>query len=302
MKLFKLTYGLLAAAALSLASCDVNEMPEFNDGDAYVAFTSATPKVSEAAGSIDIPVMLVSKAGLSAGVTIEVDAENSTAVEGKDFTIANKTLSFNKENPTQYVTINVNDDDVFTGNRVVKLKLGETKMKLGAAKVCTLSIEDDEHPLKFILGTYQASTQSAFNGRGPWPNHTITISRDDDDINKVWVANLDPYFAQYGFVAPDCNLFYATVNEDKTIISIPCGQEVGYDDVCLYGFVDPTLENEELIENGSIEIKILNDGNTLQFQNAVGVCSSADLQGGWFNILLDAGGNEGGMITFTKIK
>lgn len=302
MKLLKLTYGLLAAAALSLASCDVNDMPEFNDGDAYVAFTNATPKVGEAAGSVKIPVMLVSKAGLSATVAIEVDTEQSTAVEGKDFTIESKTLTFDKENATQYITVKLIDDDVFTGNRIVKLKLGETSMKLGAAKVCTLSIEDDEHPLKFILGSYSASTQSAFSGRGPWPNHTITITRDNDDVNKIWIANLDPYFAQYGYVAPDCNMFYATVSEDKTTISIPCGQEVGYENVCLYGFVDPTVETEELIENGSLEIKILNDGNTLQFQNAVGVCRSADLQSGWFNILLDAGGNEGGKITFTKIK
>lgn len=300
MKVLRFTYGLLVAVALSLTSCDINEMPEFNDEDAYIAFTSSTPKVGEANGSIQIPVMLVSKAGLSASVTIEVDAENSTAVEGQDFTIENKTLNFDKEKPTQYLNVIVNDNDIFTGNRIVKLKLSNTNMKLGAAKVCTLTIEDDEHPLAFILGTYMASTQSAFDGRGPWPNHTITISRDADDVSKVWIANLDPYFAQYGYTAEnDCNLFYATVNEEKTIISIPCGQEVGYEDVNLYGIVEPNPESlDNVIENGNIEVKILNDGNTLQFQNAFGVRRA---EGGWFNLVIDAAGNEGDMVTFTKV-
>lgn len=301
MKILRFTYGLLAAAALSLVSCNVNEMPEFDDSDAYVAFTSATPKVNEAAGSIQIPVMLVSKAGLSASVSIEIDTENSTAVEGTDFTIANKTLSFDKENATQYITVNVNNDDVFTGNRVLKLKLGDTSMKLGAAKVCTLTIEDDEHPLKFILGTYVASTQSYFSGRGPWPTHTITIVRDDDDINKVWIYNLEPYFAQAGYNADaGCNMFYATVNDEKTLISIPCGQEIGYEDVCLYA-IEGADASGDVIENGTVDINILNNGKTLQFPNAFGACRSSNLSSGWFNIVIDAAGSEGGMVTFTKI-
>ena len=291
MKLYKLAYGMVAAALMGFTSCN-NDYPTFNDADAFVAFTSATAFVSEADGKIDIPVMLTSLSGLTATVNIEVDTEKSTAKEGTDFTIVNKTLSFDAENTTRMVTINVTDDEVFTGNKVVILKLGETSVNFGASKVCTLTIEDNEHPLLFILGEYTTSVESYFSGRGPWPDHVISISRDNDDINKVWIGNIDPYFAQYGYKAPNYNLFYGTVNEDKTEISIPCGQEVGYENVCLYGFDDPDASNDP-DAGGKIIISIQNDGKTLVMNNAWGVCRSDDLSGGWFNLIL-------GPTTFTK--
>lgn len=296
MKIFKLTYGLMAAAVFTLASCNINEAPEFDDADAFLAFSSSTASVSETAGSIEIPVMLASLSGLSASVTVEVD-EASTAVEGKDYTIEGNTLNFSAGNATQYVKINVADDDEFTGNRTIVLRLNSTNVNLGAAKKCTVTIEDNEHPLRFILGTYSANLTSAFSSRGSWAGHEITIERDADDINKVWIGNLDPYFAQYGFIAPDYNYFYGIVNEDKTEISIPCGQETGYTDsdgigISLYGFEDPEADTAP-VENGSIILKIQEDGNTLFLENAYGVCMTTDLSSGWYNIVL-------GQVTFTK--
>lgn len=277
MKILRFTYGLLAATALSLASCNVNDMPEFDDSDAYVAFTSASPKVGETDGSIQIPVMLVSKAGLSASVTIEVDTENSTAVEGTDFTIENRTLNFDKENPTQFITVNVTDNDIFTGNRVVKLKLGETSMKLGAAKVCTLTIEDDEHPLAFILGNYHASANSYFSSRGHY-DWDIIVARDNDDISKVWIGNLDPFFYANGFMYPDENTFYGFVNDEKTEIRVPVDQEVGYQTYVLAGFDNPDPDEGDVLSTGSFIIFEIHDGGAkLVIPNAWGIT-------GWYNL------------------
>lgn len=277
MKILRFTYGLLAAAALSLASCNVNDMPEFDDADAFLAFTSSSAKVSETAGSIQIPVMLTSRAGLSGTVTIEVDAEKSTATEGKDFTIDNKTLTFDAANPVQKFTVSVKDNDEFTGNRTVKLKLTNTSLNLGAAKECTLTIEDDEHPLAFILGTYHASADSYFSSRGHY-DWDITVARDDDDINKVWIGNLDPFFYANGFMAPEENNFYGFVSDDKTQILVPVDQEVGYQTEVLAGFDNPDPEAGSRLETGSnIIVEIKDGGAKLVIPNAWGIT-------GWYNL------------------
>jgi hypothetical protein len=277
MKILRFTYGLLAAAALSLASCNVNDMPEFDDADAFLAFTSSSAKVSETAGSIQIPVMLTSRAGLSGTVTIEVDAEKSTAAEGKDFTIDNKTLTFDAANPVQKFTVSVKDNDEFTGNRTVKLKLTNTSLNLGAAKECTLTIEDDEHPLAFILGTYHASADSYFSNRGHY-DWDITVARDDDDINKVWIGNLDPFFFANGFMAPEENNFYGFVSDDKTQILVPVDQEVGYKTEVLAGFDNPDPDEGSRLETGSnIIVEIKDGGAKLVIPNAWGIT-------GWYNL------------------
>lgn len=277
MKILRFTYGLLAAAALSLASCNVNDMPEFDDADAFLAFTSSSAKVGETAGSIQIPVMLTSRAGLSGTVTIEVDAEKSTATEGKDFTIDNKTLTFDAANPVQKFTVSVKDNDEFTGNRTVKLKLTNTSLNLGAAKECTLTIEDDEHPLAFILGTYHASAESFFSSRGHY-DWDIIVARDDDDINKVWIGNLDPFFLANGFMAPEENNFYGFVSDDKTQILVPVDQEVGYQTEVLAGFDNPDPEEGSRLETGSnIIVEIKDGGAKLVIPNAWGIT-------GWYNL------------------
>ena len=297
MKKIKFIYGLMAAMVLSLASCDVNDYPEFNDADAFLAFTNTAITVGEESGLAEIAVQLASLSGLSASVDVEVvpDESGKDAVEGVDFNIENKTLSFaGFEGATQKIKVKIIDNDVFTGNKSFTLRLKEGgSVNLGASKTCRVTIKDDEHPLLFIIGDYTTSVASVFSGRGPWDNHVISINIDDEDVNKVWISNIDPYFAQYGYVAPDENLFYGIVNADKTEIQIPVGQEIGYDDVCLYGFTTPNPDDGDLIDTGNVVLSIEDDGQKLVFKNAIGVCRSSNLEGGWFNLMA-------GPITLTK--
>ena len=294
MKKIKFIYGLMAAMVLSLASCDVNDYPEFNDADAFLAFTNGAVTVGEESGSAEIAVQLASLTGLSASVDVEVvpDEEGKDAVEGVDFNIENKTLSFaGLEGSTQKIKVKIIDNDVFTGNKSFTLRLKEGgSVKLGASKTCRVTIKDNEHPLLFIIGDYTTSVASVFSDRGPWNNHTISINIDDEDVNKVWISNIDPYFAQYGYVAPDENLFYGIVNADKTEIQIPVGQEIGYEDVCFYGYTTPNPDDGDVIETGNIVLSIEDDGQKLVFKNAIGVRRST---GGWFNLMA-------GPITLTK--
>ena len=120
MKIFKLTYGLMAASMLMLASCNLNDYPEFDDADAFLAFTSSTASIGEESGTLEIPVLLTSKSGMTATAEIEVvaDEEGTGAIEGTDFTIENKSLSFSGlEGATQLLKINIVDkfSKLFTG-------------------------------------------------------------------------------------------------------------------------------------------------------------------------------------------
>lgn len=291
MKIFKLTYGLMAASMLMLASCNLNDYPEFDDADAFLAFTSSTASIGEESGTLEIPVLLTSKSGMTATAEIEVvaDGEGTGAIEGTDFTIENKSLSFSGlEGATQLIKINIVDNDVFGGNKTFTIRLKEGgNVKLGAAKTCKVTIQDNEHPLAFILGTYGASADSYFSSRGHF-DWDVTISRDDNDINKVWIGNLDPYFAVNGYnTSRDCNIFYGVVNEDKTQILVPVGQKLGYENTELAAFVaaDPDVDETE---SDNIVIDIKDNGQTLVITNAWGIYDD-----GWWNLFR-------GPITLTK--
>jgi hypothetical protein len=291
MKIFKLTYGLMAAAMLSFTSCNINEYPEFDDSDAFLAFTSSTASIGEEQGSIEIPLLLTSTSGLSASAEVEVvpDETGKGAVEGTDFTIVNKTLSFSGlDGATQKVKINIIDNDVFGGNKsfVLRLKDGGN-VKLGAAKTCTVTIQDNEHPLAFILGTYGASADSYFSSRGHF-DWDITISRDESDVNKVWIGDLDPYFAVNGInAASGKNIFYGVVNAEKTQILVPAGQKLGYQNTELAAFVAADPDQDET-EAENVIIDIQNGGQTLVITNAWGIYDD-----GWWNLFR-------GPITLTK--
>lgn len=291
MKLFKLTYGLMAASMLMLASCNINDYPEFDDADAFVAFQSSTASVGEQDGLLEIPVLLTSKSGMSATVEIEVvpDESETGAIEGTHFTVENKTLSFSGlDGATQKIKVNIIDNDSFGGNKSFTLRLKDGgSTNLGAAKTCKVTIQDDEHPLAFILGTYGASADSYFASRGHF-DWDITISRDESDITKVWIGDLDPYFASYGYNAKsNCNVFYGVVNEEKTQILIPVGQKLGYQDTELAAFVaaDPDVDETE---SDNIVIDIKDNGQTLVITNAWGIYDD-----GWWNLFR-------GPITLTK--
>lgn len=291
MKIFKLTYGLMAASMLMLASCNLNDYPEFDDADAFLAFTSSTASIGEESGTLEIPVLLTSKSGMTATAEIEVvaDGEGTGAKEGTDFTIENKSLSFSGlEGATQFIKINIVDNDVFGGNKTFTIRLKEGgNVKLGAAKTCKVTIQDNEHPLAFILGTYGASADSYFSSRGHF-DWDVTISRDDNDINKVWIGNLDPYFAVNGYnTSRDCNIFYGVVNEDKTQILVPVGQKLGYENTELAAFVAADPDEDET-EGDNIVIEIHDGGNTLVITNAWGIYDD-----GWWNLFR-------GPITLTK--
>lgn len=288
MKIFKLTYGLIAATMLSLASCVNNDMPEFNDADAFIAIQQTTASGAETSEKLEVPVMLTSLAGLEGTVDFVITPDSlKGAVEGKHYTIANEshTLSFTKDEPVQKIVINIIDNDIFEGDVKFNIELTNVQgVKLGANSKCEVTLVDDEHPLAFILGTFTAKGESYFSGDAEWE---VTIEKDAEDINKIWIDK---------FVQNGSNLkIYATVNEDKTEIHIPVEQPIGatdgetfanfegfYGDHSAFGIDDEyTEDGEQSIDSGGYVTGIIAEDGTITIIDWIG---SEAVDSGWYNI------------------
>lgn len=282
MKKFNYILGALVAGAMTFTSCDLNNSPKFNDADAFVAFTKTTISAEETSGSVEVPVLLTSLAGLEGKAVIEVDTA-STAVEGVHYIIEGETsVAFTKETPTQKLKVKIVDNTEFTGD--VKLVLNITSVEgvnLGKNTACTITIVDDEHPLGYLLGDYKLQSESNFGGT---VEDIVTLYKDENDINTVWIGNMVP--------GGTSEKVYGIVNEDKTIISIPVDQTIAksstYPTILLHGFYGEdgtaiptggTIDAEIIEEDGQIYIVIRDFYGSHVFD-----ANGADL--GWFELLL----------------
>ena len=214
----KITFGLVALATMAFSSCS-NDLPEFNDADAFVALRATTASFVENGEGTEVEVLLTSLNGLEGSVDFEIVPDSVTpANEGVDFTIENasKTLTFTKDAPTQSIKIKPIDNDVYTGDKRFTINLVNAKgVNLGANKSITVTVEDNEHPLAFMLGTYAAKGEGNWDGDIEW---TVKIAKDDTDAAKVWISNMVPD----GSNTP----IYGTVNDAKDEIRIPVKQDI----------------------------------------------------------------------------
>lgn len=283
MKRIKSIYGLLAAGVLLFASCNINEEPTFDNKDTFVAFTNATMSIGEDKGTLEIPVLLSSLSGMSTSVDFEIVTDGSTAVEGTHYSIeGGNTLTFTKDAPTQYIKLNIIDNDTFNGDVKVIFVLKDPQgVNLGASKQCQVTIEDNEHPLLFILGTFACKGESNFGGDLEW---NLTIEKDADDLNKVWINNLVPGGSSLKI--------YGTITEDKTEIHIPVGQEIAssssYPHILLLGFYGP--DGDEDIPNGKYITGTIATDGTITIKDLFGSCvftdDAATQSAGWYELVL----------------
>lgn len=271
---------IVLAAALALTSCDKNLPPIFDDATmAFVAFDETTVYVDEAVvnpdqtisqtANIRIPVTLASVAGLSETVTFTV--EDGTAVSGTNFKLVNPSasLSFDKDNRTQYIEFEILYFDQFTGDLNFMVALDEpANINLGYNSECTIVIGDIDHPLSNLLGTYVGTVYSQWEE--DYYDWKITLTKDENDVSMVWISNWDPFFASYGYPSS----IYGIVNSDKTQITIPSRQEhVSAYDTAIVGF--DTVDPWDATTDADIVILINEDG-TLTVPNGWGVFFTGD--------------------------
>ena len=158
-------------------------------------------------------------------------------------------ITFSAEEPTQYVTVKIldpgviydvdeNDEEyrvegIYTGDLKFKVNIKDDGgLTLGVNTVCTVTIQDTDHPLTAILGDYTAaSTLGAASSS--W---TMGLYKDADDDHKVWIDNI---FANSGW-ADEETRYYGSVNKELTEMTVPFGQNSEYvysngNPVTLYG-------------------------------------------------------------------
>jgi len=282
MKINKLTYGLLAATMFSFVSCDINEYPKFDNANAFVAIQQTSASISETGEELSIPVMLISLGGMNGSVDFEITPdEQKGAVEGTHYTILNdsKTLNFTADAATQYIKFKIIDNDVFGGDVKMTITLKNAQgVQLGASKTCVVTIEDNEHPLAFILGTMTAIGYNYFSD-GAEEEWTATFEKDPADLTKVWIYNI---------CSGGCSLpVYGIVNEEKTEIRIPVGQATANTssyDVILEGFRD---NGETDIENGDCIIGKISEDGTITIEDWFGAhaySAGTTNSAGWYAI------------------
>lgn len=257
--------GAVLAAASILASCDKNEPSKFNDKDAFVAFEQTSLTLSEGSEDVlKIPVTLASVAGLEETIKFEIkEPEKKAAKQGVNYELLTKsgTLSFNAENRTRYIEVKAIPDGEYTGDLQFSVVIyGTETIKLGSENTCTVTLNDVDHPLGFMLGAYTATGVSYFNGPSTW---TMTFFKDADDDHKVWINNL----FQVDNFANEKTRYYGIVNDDHTLLNIPFGQESEYkysngNPITLLGF-----DGEYGHDTGSVDVAIVQDGDkvTLDF-------------------------------------
>ena len=294
MKIFKnITIVLAALAAVALASCN-NDQPEFNDKDAFVSFTDTKASIDENKATLEIPVQLSSLKGKEGSVDFEITADKTApAVEGTNYTVANatRTLTFTKESNVQNIKLNIVDlAGTFTGDLRLNIKLKNAQgVNLGAESSFDVTIVDLDHPLAFMLGTFRASGESNFNGATTW---NVEIKKDDSDVNKVWIYNILPAGTS------DKYPVYGTVNEDKTELRIPVGQNTKktssqYGWLYAFGGIEGGSLTDQVTDYMSCPITTDANGNAIiSIPYIFGAYATSDAAGndglGWFEIMLNA--------------
>ena len=271
--------GLALVAAAALISCDSNDPSKFDDKDAFVAFdktsVSLAENYSEGGAICKIPVTLASVKGLQESIKFEVvSPDTKGAKEGVNFEVLTSTgvLSFDAENRTRYIEIKTIYDGVYTGDLKFTINLiGTDSVPAGSEGSCTVTINDIDHPLSFMLGSYTMTAEKYKSGPITW---TMEILKDADDDHMVWFYNLLGNSSWAG----DDVLYYGTVNEDHTVLTIPFGQTSEYkysngNPITLLGLT-PDLNG---YDSGSLNVNIINDGGkvSLDFGKEWGF---------WFNI------------------
>ena len=294
MKLNIKYLSFLLAGAVALASCDKNEPNVFDDKDAFVAFGQVSVSYNEdyskdSTMTFKIPVTLASVKGLEETVKFEIVApEDSTkaAKAGVNYELVTTTgvLSFNAENRTQYIEFLTMPDGEYTGDLTFSVKLHPTEtLAVGTESECVVTICDIDHPLTFMLGAYTATGTDYWDGPSSW---TITIYKDADDDHKVWFDNI---FNNAGW-AVEKTRFYGVVNDEKTVVNIPFGQEAEY----VYSNGMPLLllgldKDFYGHDTGSVDVAISTDGGnvSLDFGSEYGFWAMLkDTQGGNIGIVL----------------
>lgn len=231
----------IALMALSLAACSrvvrYTSIP-------FVYFENPALSVFEDAGVIDIPV----SAQAEGTFTVAFEAVDGTrrdaltgqtvpnGQQGEDYFIVDNpaaVLHFTEGVTTQNIQVSIKDfPGVLTGNKdfTVRLLSAGSQVSVGGFSSCKVTIIDNDHPLKTILGEYAATD----NEGNSW---TMTLVADPDNVYNVFIDGIVPTFAGSYTGKGLRHYVVATVSQDLNTITVPLG----------YKLADPYNDNDIVI-------------------------------------------------------
>lgn len=246
----KFIFNILAGAALvgTIASCDLNKTPVFDESDSFVAIDKTSMTVDETVGTIVVPVTIASVNPVKTAVTYEV--VDGSAKAGIDYVLADESavLSFDGKERTMSIEIRILPHvGEYTGDRdfTINLLSGGKKLNLGAESSCKVKISDLDHPLADILGEYSCTATDKAQGSVSW---TMRMSKDPVDTKVVWVDYICPFAASN----PSMEFsVYGNVSEDHNTIVFPCGQKPGaeYDTDDPFVFIWFNYDNKYIVDD-----------------------------------------------------
>jgi len=227
-------YILLLVVMIITASCSLNEPQMFSEKDSSVMFDKkSSTSIGEKNGTFKIPVVLAGIPG-SGNVTASIEVvpgNDYKAIEGKDFVIENKNLSFPQGYGVDTVKITIKDNSVFEGDKTFKLKLSSANVKVGSYSEVVVTIADDEHPLALVIGDYSGADFKLKDGSQDGGNYDASINSISGSLTQVSIYN---FWGGGETVIAEVNL------EAKTIAMLP-GQIIYIDSTngnCYARYID----------------------------------------------------------------
>lgn len=223
-KIFNYMILLAGTMGILFSSCEnVNEPILLDNSDRYVAFEQTTGQVSEASvqNPIAIPINYVATENDHPKVTLELSTEgfDNPAVEGEDFTISTKEVTF-ENGIIDSIYVTPIDNDVWDKDKHVKIMISDVPEGVGlgdSSKVTyTLTISDDEHPLGDYIGTYTADAASQTKP-GEWDETwNVTTSPVEGEPTKLNFAG----------IGNGTKVITATLDLENNTISFAAGQTI----------------------------------------------------------------------------
>lgn len=284
----KLKYILIALSCCgAFLSCDRDKTPYLKLKDANVYFDLNTsrfdPSVVETASKLKVPLLLAGVPGTPpVTVTVETDTTGieNPAIEGVDYTIKEKTVTFEEGYGTQYIEVNPINNEERQPNRSFKLLISSTSKELihNPADKITITIVDGGHPLLYMKGAYKVTARDRYY-TGEVVNFNVQIVPDPDDDNAVYVENMP-------LVLITQNLrFKMVVDAANGICTVPHDQDFGsfnengrYGDLGFYySFIYEDEASGNYVvdydEDVDITFRYLNEGKRLETSDIVGAYS-----------------------------
>ena len=263
MKKYIFRLCIILVTLVFVTGCQDEYPIMYDSATSVVGFNKASLTIKENGTAGSVNIYLGAATGTTAtDVTLQVSVEGITnpAIEGTDFTLSSKNVSAAVGETA--VTITPVDNSVFQGNKQFKLIISSNSQSysISAQKTITVTITDDEHPLKTWIGSYKVAAAS-YGKPGEWDEEwNVTTSAHPTDLTKLVVKGI-------GVKSPSTSDWIGVVNTTDMTITFSPGQELdeayGYGPVLMYkGTPDgATIKDEDIVgtisADGSIHIDLL---------------------------------------------